>query len=197
MSLARFGGGFLIAGIAAVAASVLFGGTASAEALDPTSGTSGVTSALLPLLTIGCLALSVSWSEPFNGRLVRLGLRSFALGLLTVTFVTVAIASRTLQGPGVDVLLVPLVGGGLATLAGLAAASTGLARADGVGRYVGAVLLAGLLLVGFGTWARNGNPPVPAAVAVSGMGFIVLALGALALGLLGITTPLDREHGAA
>jgi hypothetical protein len=187
--IARIAGGLLIGGLAGLLVAVALapgGGAVLSSELPEPGGTTILIPVFLALVAAGSISLTWSDEPIFFGRALALGLRSLSIGLFTLSGVLLAFGSSGVTGTGVDVLLVPLVGGALAAVAGAVATGLALIRETGRARATGLVLLSGLVLVVIGNWARNGNPPAPLAVAIGTIGLLVTGIGGLALGVLGV-----------
>jgi hypothetical protein len=196
----RIGGGLMIGGLVLLAMAAVVGSprVEAAPVLIPAVAVSAVVLAsCLALVGAGALALGACASVPFNDRALRIGLRSVAFGLFSLSVVFYLSDSGTMKGPAVDALLVPLAGGALASIIGALVAGLAIAQKPSPARLVGVLLLGGLLLVVIGNWARGGTPPAPTAIAISAVGLIVVGLGGLGVGILGITRPRDRQQDRA
>ena len=187
--IARIGGGLVIGGLVGTGVSEILA-TGGADVLSSELPAPGRAIVLVPvflaLTAAGLLSLSWSFVPSLMDRAVAWGLRSMALGLLALGGVLVASGSAGLRGTAVDILLVPLAGGALATIVGALITGLALVRWPGPERVAGLVLVAGLLLVVIGNWARNGNPPAPVAVTIGSIGLLVTFTGGLLVGLLGL-----------
>ena len=192
MWFGRIGGGFLFGSLLTIAIAALMGRTGAQAATGGIAeiGVSGVIlEACLAGIALGVSMLSVCSSRPLDDRTLKIGLRTLAVGLVIGSGVLYELDVQALTGSSADALLIPLVGGALATMIGALVTAIALTRIPGSPRAVGSLLLGGLLLVLIGNWMRNGNPPSPTAVALSAAGIAILGLGGLALGLLALAGP--------
>jgi len=190
MWVARVGGAFLIGGgllaIDAIMSAPIISRSPDLGSMIGGSGGQMLLFAALSLIGIGAASLGISNAETFDGRAMRPGFWTLAIGLAIVSFVLLLTQTVTLKGPDADMLLVPLASAGLATVVGAFVTGLALMRGGALSKLVGSVFLIGLALLVVGNWVRHGNPPQPSALAISAIGAITLALGCVALGVLGI-----------
>jgi hypothetical protein len=143
MRFGRLGGWLIIAGGALVAIAIWM--YLDGQGLGSGTATDLVITAALVLFALGAIVLCAVGPEPFDGRLVRLGLGLLALGqlgLLTQEILFAASTSDTMPDPRLMGLLYLVAGaaGGL----GLLLTGLELIRTTGRARVVGVLLLAGM-----------------------------------------------------
>jgi hypothetical protein len=180
----RLGGWLIVGGGALVAVAIWM--YLDGEGLGSGTATSLPITAALALFALGAIVLCAVGPEPFSGRLVRVGLGMLAVGqlsLLTQEILFAASTSDQMPNPGIIGLLYLAAGatGGL----GLLLTGLALTMTPGRARLVGALLLAGMVLL-----LAAGVATVYLRLALPGhflLGVLVLAIaGNVAVGLLAI-----------
>jgi hypothetical protein len=181
MTLGRIGGGLTLLGGAALLYTLV---TVS----DWVTGTGLIAPAVL--LGIGAAVVSAAGPRPLDARLTRAG-----LGLLAVGGLSVALALAILNSDAEEMAeLVPLLIALGAILLGCLATGLSLLRLRGPVRAVGAVVLAGLLLVIVGN-AVGGGQATPSAILLAG--YAVTGLGLTGVAALALGFPRLQEGALA
>ena len=198
MWFGRIGGMLVVGGcVLCLLAAAIAVGDGNAD-----SGLDAVLQALVPAalapIGFGAAVVSVAGPKPLDGRTMRVGLGTLAVGLLSylaATFLPVPAGSNSLQSwPHIILGIVGL----LATVLGLPVTALSLVRVPGPSRTAGSLLLAGLLLLTFAGILSNSWTDQPfrlIAGALEVFGFSGILLGLTCIGALAING--DRSAAVA
>lgn len=195
MRFGQFGGGLILGGCVLLAAGIATGATGPAgpAGLADVDGTPlrdigmRLLAAALVLLGSGAAVLGLAGAKPLDGRPVRVGLVVLAVGL--VSLVACILTPIPAGSNSLASLPYVLFGGiGLIAIAiGTLVTVVSLTRAPGEPRFVGALFLAGLLMViGFrllanGVIALGPLQPVVELLAALGGGAMLVAVAGLGM----------------
>lgn len=160
-----------------------------------------VTNALLALLGSGAGVLGVFGPRPLHGRIVRIGLRTAAVGLLSLlvaSIIPIDPGSNELQsGPWVISAILGL----LATVVGVLITVLSLARASGASKVVGRLFLGGLFVALVFSILGNGAIALGSFLVVAqflaALGGVAIVLAVATLGLVAIRGDRAAPDAAA
>lgn len=177
MRIGRFGGALVTAGSLVEAAIALTAQRGGSVGLREDSPGAGVVLAAVAAIAVGALWTALSGAAPFTGRVVRVGLGLFGIGVLMVILTTGV--------PVESMLVVVYLLGGLIAGLGVLIIGWGLLISPGRPRRGAVVFLAGLglaSLAGLLTNAGGAAGPDPGSlIAVAATG-LALAGGTVMLG---------------
>lgn len=189
MSFGRIGGMLVVGSgvLFMVAGTIAMGGGGVGIGLRDVGGL--VVAASLALGGSGAAVLSVTGPRPLHGRVMRVGLGTLAVGLVS-SFASSTMASASTFDPLESLpIVVLLLVGFLATALGSLVTALSLVRAPGSSRAVGSLVLVGLLLLVLTTILANMGTDAPLHViagALAVLGATGVVLGGTGLGVLAI-----------
>jgi hypothetical protein len=184
MRFGRLGGWLILGGGALVAIAIWM--YLDGQGLGSGTATGLPITAALALFALGAIVLCAFGPEPFDGRLVRLGLGMLAVGQLSLLAQEILFATSTSDVmPNLGIIGLLYLAAGAAGGLGLLPAGVALAMTPGRARVVGALLLAGLVLL-VAAWVAAAYLRLALPGHTILWAVVLAILGNLAVGLLAI-----------